>query len=79
MAILCVAAESHVFIKKNEKEESSSAFIKALSGGLKLVSAAIFSFPFMFTVAGCKLHCESLFVSHVVYFVFCLFIVFVVD
>jgi len=27
----------------------------------------------MFSVAGCKLHCESLIALHVVYFVFCLF------
>jgi len=27
----------------------------------------------MFSVDDCKLHCESLFVPHVVYFVFCLF------
>jgi len=38
-----------------------------------LASVAVFSFSSLFSVDGCKLHGESLFVSHVVYFVFCLF------
>ena len=42
-------------------------------GQNNVASAAVFSFPSMFSVAGCKLHCESSFVLRVVYFVFCLF------